>query len=136
MGGLLFGAIMAAAGVLPLVASLVGSDDAAVGFLVHMGFSGFIGGTFGILVAWVRTRPSRSLAYGIAYGAVWWVLGGLTLMPLFLGMRVAYDTALTADGLGGLAGHLIYGVGLGATYGVLETRAATKAPAEAKAPSP
>ena len=47
------------------------------------------------------------------YGAIWWVLGGLTLMPLRLGsgLFVINTTAWQS-----LAGHLIYGLILGIAY--------------------
>lgn len=136
IGGLVFGALMAVAGALPLVASLVGSTDPVVGFLVHMGISAFIGATFAWIFQAVVTTPQRGMVLGTAYGFVWWVLGGLTLMPIFLGMSVQYANAATSDNIGGLVGHLLYGFALGATYVLLAARTGLIARAPAKAPTP
>lgn len=136
VGGLVFGALMAAAGALPLVARLVGSEDPIVGFLVHIGISAFIGATFVGFFQSLVTGPQRAMLLGTAYGFVWWIVGGLILMPVFLGMPVQLANALTADNIGGLVGHLLYGFALGATYVLLAARTGLVAKAPAKAPAP
>lgn len=47
-GGLVFGAMMGMMGMLPMVAGLVGSGSAGVGFLVHMVISAIIGAGYGL----------------------------------------------------------------------------------------
>lgn len=136
VGGLFFGVMMAAGGALPTIAKLVGSEDPIVGFLAHMGISSFIGATFALLFSTLITNPQRSTVLGLAYGFVWWILGGLTLLPLFLGMPVQYANAADSANVGGLVGHLIYGFALGATYAVLASRTGHLAQAPAKAPTP
>src|SRR3989304_8904847 len=84
VGGLVFGALMAAAGALPLVAGLVGSQDPIVGFLVHMGISAFIGATFVGFFQSLVTGPQRAMGLGTAYGFVGWILGGVILPPRLL----------------------------------------------------
>ena len=49
VGGLAFGALMAMMGMLPMVASIVGSKSALVGFLYHMFNSVVIGAVFGLV---------------------------------------------------------------------------------------
>ena len=122
VGGLVFGALMIAAGALPRVASLVGSSDPPVGFLVHMAISLFIGATYGLIFSTVNRAPRRALSTGTLYGFVWWIVGGLALMPFFLRMPLQFANALSPDNLGGLAGHLIFGFALGATYAVVASR--------------
>jgi len=46
----------------------------------------------------------------MAYGAIWWVLGPLVIMPLMLGMPVF---AVDRTSVFSLMGHLIYGAILG-----------------------
>ena len=47
-GGLVFGAMMGMLGMLPMVAGVVGSQSAVVGFLYHMVNSVIIGAIFGV----------------------------------------------------------------------------------------
>jgi uncharacterized membrane protein YagU involved in acid resistance len=85
-GGLVFGAMMGMMGMLPTIANIVGSDSAAVGFLYHMFNSAIIGAIFGLVPGyWVHSYGSGAIL-GLIYGAAWWVLGPLILMPLMMGM--------------------------------------------------
>src|SRR5918995_721840 len=100
VGGLVFGAMMAMMGMLPMVASVVGSKSALIGFLYHMFNSAIIGALFGLI-----------------FGAIWWVLGPLILMPLLLGMGTPqFGMAFTQPMLLSLVGHLIYGLITGVVY--------------------
>ncbi len=58
------------------------------------------------------------VGYGLGYGVIWWLLGPLTLMPLFMGMGlgVNWNVAAMTDGMPSLVGHLIYGAVLGSLY--------------------
>jgi hypothetical protein len=113
VGGLGFGVIMGMGGMLPMVAGLVGSSAALVGFAVHMVISSIIGVSFGLLFgAQLKSYTSGAL-WGLGYGALWWVLGPLVLMPLMMGMGVRFGAALTPPMLMSLGGHLIFGLLLG-----------------------
>jgi len=72
--------------------------------------------SFAIFFARVATGFLSSTLFGLLYGAFWWVLGGLFLMPVWLGMKafVIDETAWKS-----LVGHLIYGTLLGAVYGLV-----------------
>lgn len=110
-GGIVFGVLMAVMGMLPMVASLVGSDTPAIGFGVHIVISILIG--LGLTVLFgnlLLTGYIRGLIVGVAYGAVWWVLGPLLLMPLMLGMP---PFMFDSNTLLSLMGHVIYGAILG-----------------------
>ena len=111
-GGLAFGMLMAVMGMLPMIASMVGSTSAGVGFLVHMVISVGIG--LGLTVLFgnmLLTSYSRGIVVGLLYGALWWVLGPLVAMPLMLGMPLFMIDTMA---LFSLMGHLIYGAILGA----------------------
>ena len=56
------------------------------------------------------TSYGRPTLVGMAYGAIWWVLGPLVIMPLMLGMPVF---AVDRTSVFSLMGHLIYGAILG-----------------------
>ena len=132
-GGLVFGIMMAMMGTLPMIGKMIGQPNATTGFLLHMVNSAVIGAGFAIVVnrikaghrAGARSRTA-ALVRGLVYGGVWWVLGPLTLMPLFLGMGFGVNWNLTAGAamLPSLLGHMIYGAILGLTYGALQSRAA------------
>ena len=110
-GGIVFGMLMAMMGMLPMIASMVGSSSAVVGFGVHLMVSVLIG--LGLTVLFgnrMLTGYGRGALVGLAYGAIWWVLGPLMVMPAMLGMPL-FALSLTA-GLS-LMGHMIYGVILG-----------------------
>lgn len=106
-GGLVFGVLMALMGVLPMIAMLVGSDSAAVGFGVHLVISVLIGWGLTVPFAGLLTSYGRAALIGLAYGALWWVLGPLLIMPTMLGMPLFM---VDATALWSLMGHLVYGI--------------------------
>ncbi len=115
-GGLVFGAMMAMMGMLPMVAMVVGSESAAVGFLYHMFNSVIIGAIFGLIFGSLSHTYSQGAAWGLLYGVIWWVLGPLVLMPLMLGMGLQFGAAFTPPMLMSLVGHLAYGLITGLVY--------------------
>jgi len=56
---------------------------------------------------------------GMSYGAVWWVLGTLLLMPAKLGNDVFIFNATVWQSL---MGHLMYGLLLGGVYALVASR--------------
>ncbi len=115
-GGLVFGAMMGMMGMLPMVASVIGSQSPLVGFIYHMFNSVIIGAVFGLLFGALSHTYGQGAAWGLLYGAIWWVLGPLVLMPLMLGMGVQFGAALAPMNLMSLMGHLIYGLITGLVY--------------------
>jgi len=118
-GGIAFGVLMAAMGMLPMIASMVGSNSPVVGFLVHILISIVIGlGLSVIFGNLLLTHYPRGVAVGVAYGAIWWVLGPLVVMPTILAMPLF---TIDAGALFSLMGHLVYGAILGAVaVGILK----------------
>lgn len=119
-GGVVFGLVMTVTGMMPMVAMLVGSESPAVGWLVHLAISAVLGAAFGLLLAGRVRTPARGAALGLGYGALWWVLGPLLLMPAAMGMPllVVGPGAVTS-----LAGHLAFGLVLGLVVAALRRRA-------------
>ena len=108
-GGLVFGIMMAMMGMLPMIAMLVGSENAIVGFIVHMAISAFIGAVYGLVITRFPNTLGVALGGGVANGIVWWVLGALILMPLMLGMSQMVFVIEQAQWMS-LLGHIIYGI--------------------------
>jgi len=135
IGGVLFGIMMQVmtaptpdGGQVPMlgmVAMLVDSDSLAVGWIVHLAISGPFGLIFGWLFGARVTGPGAGLGWGAVYGLIWWVLGGLLLMPLILGLPAFAPLTMPemrSVALGSLAGHLLYGLVLGGSYAWLAKR--------------
>lgn len=122
VGGLLFSVVMAATGVLPDVAALMGGSSPVLGFVVHLGISALIGMSFGIFFRYESPDAGTALVWGTLYGLAWWFLGPLTLMPLLLGADLAWTAEAAARAAPSLVGHLLYGAGTALTFLVLERR--------------
>ena len=106
---------------LPMVAMLVGSQSAFVGFLVHMVISAGIGGFYGLVASRLPETTRRAIVGGAANGMVWWVLGALILMPLMLGMGQMVLKIGQTQWLS-LMGHVIYGIVTGLLFIPLSKR--------------
>ena len=115
-GGLIFGVLMAMMGMLPMVAMVVGSESATVGFLYHMFNSVVIGALFGLIFGSLSHAYAQGAGWSLLYGVIWWVLGPLVLMPLLLGMGLQFGMAFAPPMLMSLVGHLIYGLLTGLVY--------------------
>ncbi|MFI1940877.1 hypothetical protein ACH44C_27475 [Streptomyces purpureus] len=96
-----------------MVAGLLGSTNAFVGWLIHLAIALFAGITFGVLLGEYARRLAPALVLGLAYGAVWWTLGALWIMPANMGMPVFTWNAVTASSLGA---HLVFGLLAGVTF--------------------
>jgi uncharacterized membrane protein YagU involved in acid resistance len=121
-GGLLFTIIMVQMDVLPAVASLVGLSSPRAGFIVHMVISAVIGASYGILFRRETYTYGAGLSWGLIYGVVWWFLGPLTLMPVFLGGGVQWKLASALAAYPSLIGHLAYGAGTALVFHWLTLR--------------
>ncbi|MEV0170354.1 hypothetical protein AB0I00_04370 [Streptomyces sp. NPDC050803] len=104
---------MADTAMITMVAGLLGSTNAFVGWLIHLGIALFAGVGFGVLLGEFARRPVPAVVLGLAYGAVWWVLGALWIMPANMGMPVFDWNDVTRSSLGG---HLVFGLLAGLTY--------------------
>ena len=111
-----------------MVAKVARSDSMAVGWIYHLFNSGVIGAIFGWLFGSRTATYGAGLGWGALYGVIWWVLGALILMPVFLGMPpFAPLKMMMPVALGSLVGHLMYGVILGLCFVWLRRKAAVPA---------
>lgn len=102
-----------------MVAMVVGSESVAIGWLYHLFNSAVIGAIFGWLFGNRFSGYVPGLLWGGLYGIVWWVLGGLILMPVFLGMAPFAPLMMAPMrmvAVGSLMGHIIYGLILGGSF--------------------
>jgi hypothetical protein len=116
LGGLLFSIIMAATGVFPQVASLIGGSSPLAGFAVHLVISVLIGMSYGLFFKHESPDAGSSMVWGMLYGLAWWFLGPLTLMPILLGHAVTWTIQVADLLLPSLLGHLIYGATVGLVF--------------------
>lgn len=132
LGGIVFGIMMQMmtaptpdGGRMPMmamVAAVIGSESIAVGWVYHLFNSAVIGAIFGWLLGSRSHRFAPAIRWGAGYGFVWWILGGLILMPLLLGMPAFVPLMMEPMrpvAMGSLVGHLIYGVILGGGFAML-----------------
>src|SRR3954454_25037810 len=96
-GGLVFGAALTELAPLPSMALLMVTGSPALGFVLHMMVAAALGSGFWLLLRWRRTGPGETVALGVAYGALWWYAGPLTLMPVLLGVDPAWSLAIAQE---------------------------------------
>jgi uncharacterized membrane protein YagU involved in acid resistance len=105
-----------------MVAQVVRSDSMAAGWVYHLFNSAVIGAVFGWLLGQRAHRIGSGMGWGALYGFIWWILGALMLMPLFLGMPAFAPLTMAPMrpiAMGSLVGHLIYGIILGGGFAML-----------------
>ena len=134
-GGVIFGIVMQMmnaptpqGGQMPMmamVAMVVRSDSPLVGWLYHLFNSAIIGAIYGWLLGGRAQSFMGGLGWGAVYGFVWWILGALILMPVFLGMppfAPLLMEPMRPVAIGSLVGHFIYGIILGVAFVMLKQR--------------
>jgi len=115
--GVVFGIIIGLAGMLPMVAKLVGSSSIIVGFVVNLVVSVVVAVAFVMLFGKRLTSYARGAVWGLGYGFVWWILGPAILMPILLGMGAQLTVAgITEAWPVKLGSHLVYGLLVGVLY--------------------
>jgi hypothetical protein len=120
--------------VIAMVGQIVGSPTIGVGWLYHLFNSAVIGAIFGWLLGGRVRSYASALGLGAVYGLVWWILGGLILMPVLLGMPPFAPLMMPPMRMvatGSLLGHVIYGVILGGLFAWLYHGARRGAPVRA-----
>jgi uncharacterized membrane protein YagU involved in acid resistance len=116
-----FGLLMAGVGMLPMVGMLIGVDNALVGFLVHLVISAIAGALFSVLTAKFGANVVPVYAASMVYGAVWWLVGALVIMPLWLSVTADPMMSDMVFVVGGAQWVSLFGhvVGFGMTTGAV-----------------
>ncbi|MCP3818511.1 hypothetical protein NLX86_10390 [Streptomyces sp. A3M-1-3] len=99
-----------------MVAGLLGSTNTFAGWLIHLAIATLAGITFGALLGQYALRLAPAAALGLVYGAVWWTVGALWIMPANMGMPVFEWNAVTRSSLGA---HLVFGLLAGVTFAAI-----------------
>ncbi|NEE02617.1 hypothetical protein [Phytoactinopolyspora halotolerans] len=125
VGGVGFGILMQAMGMMPMVADLINSSSEGVGWLVHLFNSALFGAIFVLLFfRWIDSLGPAALL-GLLYGVAWWLVGALWIMPAWLGM----DEMIFEIGdpqWQSFVGHLFYGLLLAVVYVLLVPKLARR----------
>ena len=129
IGGVVFGLMMQMmmaptpdGGQMPMMAmigQIVGSPTVGAGWVYLLFNSAVIGAVFGWLLGDRVHGYASALGWGAAYGFAWWIVGGLILMPMFLGMSPFAPLMMPPMrmvAIGSLVGHLLFGMILGGAY--------------------
>src|SRR5712692_5116625 len=122
IGGLVFEAAMAQLGIAPVVALLLGANVPLVGFVGDLLIAGLAGAGFGALLWRQRPGPGETFFWGLAYGAFWWFVEPLTLVPLLLGRAPAWDVRSAQAAFPALLGYILYGGTVGLALLALQSR--------------
>ncbi len=120
VGGWAFGKWMAQVNFFPLIAGLVNSNSLMVGVTLHFAIAIVIGASFGVLFQRDVRGYGSSLGWGLAYGIFWWLLGPLTIMPLWQGYALDWSYQEGSALFGSLVGHIVYGLLVGLIYAALD----------------
>ncbi|MCY0933924.1 hypothetical protein [Streptomyces sp. H34-S4] len=129
VGGIGFGVWMSVSrpmtdtAMITVVAGLLGSANAFVGWLIHLAIALFAGIDFGALLGQSAQRLAPAAALGLAYGAVWWAVGAMWIMPANRGLPVFEWNDATRSSLGG---HLVFGLLTGLTFASIARMAAKR----------
>lgn len=108
-----------------MMARVVRSESLVAGWIYLLVSSVVMGGIFGLVLGDRAGRISGGLAWGALYGVLLWVLGGLILMPLLLGMGAFSPLTMAPmrpGALGSLGAHVLSGLILGGTFAGLYRR--------------
>ena len=71
-----------------MVGGMIGSESALIGFILHVIISAVIGALYtGLFMQYVDLGSSlyNIVVGGLIYGVIWWIIGGLIIMPAIAG---------------------------------------------------
>jgi uncharacterized membrane protein YagU involved in acid resistance len=112
LAGFIFGVLMQMMGMLPMIASMFGSESLLVGWVVHMIISVIFAVGYGILVL----KTSKYYLMGLLYGILIWIIGPLVIMPMMMGMGTNLTQAFSPDMLMSLMTHIGFALILSFVY--------------------
>lgn len=110
---------METAGFFPVVAGMVGMRSPTAGGLLHFLIGLVIAMTFALLFHRNAGGIGSALIRGMGYGVLWWILGPLTLLPLFTHNPVLWTVEAARANYSSLVAHLLYGAVVGCVYALV-----------------
>lgn len=118
VAGVAFGIYMQVMGMIPVLASMLGSESLVVGWLMHMMISWIFGLGYGAMTLF----SSRYYALGVLHGVIIWVIGPLLIMPIMMGMGPMIGAMFESAQLMSLITHLAFSLILAAVFSRLVHR--------------
>jgi hypothetical protein len=119
-GAVVLGVILQVFGLLAPFAGLVGSRSVSVAWTVLLAIGGFAGGLYGVLLGrWVSGQLVSAVGVGLVYGAAWWVLLPLLVLPLRAGGPLL---AVGDTGIRVLVAYAVFGVLIRLVYALAGPR--------------
>ena len=123
---------------LSIVGSAVHTTSETVAWVAYLSYALVIGAVFGWLLSRQDIDERTGLAWGGLYGAFWWILSGLVLIPALRGTAPLTPAAIDvvrAGSFAWLAASILDGLVLGGVFAVLG-RYLGRRPARAVAAGP
>ena len=113
--GLLFWWALQAQGMALTVPGLLGFTLSGVGVIPNLVSSTLLGAGFGALLRHQPKGHAALTSAGLLYGLLWWIVGPITLGPLWEGQGPTWSLVQASAAFPSLIGHLLYGgvTGLG-----------------------
>jgi signal transduction histidine kinase len=123
VAGVLMGVVLQyGAGILPVIGSLYGVQNALVGWISHIFHSVVFGMVYASLLEHLEDRvadgTSGAVLLGVGYGFLLWLVAARLVMPLWLRL---VDVPLPGPNVAlvSLVGHLLWGMAFGVLFEVL-----------------
>jgi hypothetical protein len=120
LAGFVFGLWVSSGNYFPLLAGYGELGSRATTVVLHFAIALLIGATFGILFQKDVLGYGSSMAWGLAYGILWWFLGPLTLSHVVAGVQLDWSAEQGTNLFGSLVGHILYGLLLGVAYAAFD----------------
>jgi hypothetical protein len=108
-----------------VINSTSGTESVVISWFFHIFDSVIMGAIFGAVIGTRISGYKDGLKYGALCGLAWWILGGIFLMPIFLGLSVFSPQTLEpiqAVGFHSLIGHILFGLIFGAVFVALHMK--------------
>jgi uncharacterized membrane protein YagU involved in acid resistance len=118
-GGIVSGIALLQIGTLPSTVSLVRYGAPFIGFSLYLAGAVVLGAGFGVLVSQQRSGAGETLYWGLLYGATWWFLGPLTLLPILQLGIVTWDVHSIQEAFASFIAHLVFGAVTGLALAAL-----------------
>lgn len=128
VGGIIFGLVIQfVMDIMPVIGALYGLESLAVGWIAHLFHSVVFGLVYAAVVGTPRlsqyaSKESTGAALGAAYGVVLWFVAAGLVMPVWMDAMGLSAPSIPNLGVMSLAGHLVYGVLLGAIFAAMMHR--------------
>ncbi len=130
LGGVVFALVLQAAGRIDSVALLVADESTALGWTTLLVITGVLGLVYGLTFGRLPHTWLRGAGYGLAHGVIWWILGVLLIMPLWVGYPIGTFGEATWFNL---LGYVLYGLVTGLVTAAVAQRGSQEAPTSPEA---